>query len=78
MIPFVDFYCFFWFVSVIDQVINETVRLANIVPGIFRKVVKDVEIKGKFNILNMKFNIYLNCQFFFSLKSRAERVYLRS
>ncbi|XVF79983.1 hypothetical protein PTKIN_Ptkin15bG0034000 [Pterospermum kingtungense] len=28
------------------MVINETVRLANIVPGIFRKVVKDVEIKG--------------------------------
>ncbi|XVE73917.1 hypothetical protein DITRI_Ditri11bG0157200 [Diplodiscus trichospermus] len=28
------------------MVINETVRLANIVPGIFRKAVKDVEIKG--------------------------------
>ncbi|KAJ4727017.1 Cytochrome P450 [Melia azedarach] len=28
------------------MVINETVRLANIVPGIFRKVVKDVNIKG--------------------------------
>ncbi|KAF9678945.1 hypothetical protein SADUNF_Sadunf07G0089100 [Salix dunnii] len=28
------------------MVINETVRLANIVPGIFRKVLKDVEIKG--------------------------------
>nr|QNN89107.1 cytochrome P450 [Azadirachta indica] len=28
------------------MVINETVRLANIVPGIFRKVVKDVKIKG--------------------------------
>ncbi|KAF3441277.1 hypothetical protein FNV43_RR15190 [Rhamnella rubrinervis] len=28
------------------MVINETVRLANIVPGIFRKVVKDVEMKG--------------------------------
>ena len=30
------------------QVINETVRLANIVPGIFRKAVEDVEVKGKF------------------------------
>ncbi|KAM3698636.1 hypothetical protein ACJW31_06G202500 [Castanea mollissima] len=28
------------------QVINETVRLANIVPGIFRKSLKDVEVKG--------------------------------
>lgn len=28
------------------MVINETVRLANIVPGIFRKAVKDVEMKG--------------------------------
>ncbi|KAF5451524.1 hypothetical protein F2P56_026628 [Juglans regia] len=28
------------------MVINETVRLANIVPAIFRKVVKDVEVKG--------------------------------
>ncbi|XP_022769705.1 cytochrome P450 87A3-like [Durio zibethinus] len=28
------------------MVINETVRLANIVPGILRKVVKDVEMKG--------------------------------
>ncbi|GMY20612.1 cytochrome P450 87A3-like isoform X1 [Fagus crenata] len=30
------------------MVINETVRLANIVPGIFRKAVEDVEVKGKF------------------------------
>ncbi|OMO97920.1 Cytochrome P450 [Corchorus olitorius] len=29
------------------MVINETIRLGNIVPAIFRKVVKDVEIKGK-------------------------------
>ncbi|OMO78659.1 Cytochrome P450 [Corchorus capsularis] len=28
------------------MVINETVRLANIVPGIFRKALKDVEING--------------------------------
>ncbi|OVA14150.1 Cytochrome P450 [Macleaya cordata] len=28
------------------QVINETVRLANIVPGIFRKTLKDIQIKG--------------------------------
>ncbi|KAH1075471.1 hypothetical protein J1N35_027799 [Gossypium stocksii] len=27
-------------------VINETIRLGNIVPAIFRKVVKDIEIKG--------------------------------
>lgn len=29
------------------QIINETVRLANIAPWIFRKVIKDVEMKGK-------------------------------
>ncbi|PIA49579.1 hypothetical protein AQUCO_01300399v1 [Aquilegia coerulea] len=28
------------------QVINEVVRLANIVPGIFRKAMRDIEIKG--------------------------------
>ncbi|EXB52093.1 Cytochrome P450 87A3 [Morus notabilis] len=28
------------------MVINETIRLGNILPGIFRKVVKDVQIKG--------------------------------
>ncbi|CAN1751955.1 Cytochrome P450 87A3 [Linum perenne] len=28
------------------MVINETIRLTNVVPGIFRKVLKDVEIKG--------------------------------
>ncbi|KAG1354597.1 Cytochrome P450 87A3 [Cocos nucifera] len=28
------------------QVINETVRLANIVPGIFRKAMQDIKIKG--------------------------------
>ena len=36
------------------QVINETVRLANIVPGIFRKVLKDVEIKGMFLVPGTK------------------------
>ncbi|KAK6262277.1 hypothetical protein QUC31_008093 [Theobroma cacao] len=30
------------------MVINETIRLGNIVPAIFRKVVKDVEVKGTF------------------------------
>ncbi|MBA0863849.1 hypothetical protein Goshw_026674 [Gossypium schwendimanii] len=30
------------------MVINETIRLGNIVPTIFRKVVKDIEIKGRF------------------------------
>jgi hypothetical protein len=30
------------------QVINETVRLANIVPGIFRKALEDIQVKGKF------------------------------
>jgi hypothetical protein len=28
------------------QVINETIRLANIAPGIFRKAMKDVQFKG--------------------------------
>ena len=28
------------------QIINETVRLANIVPGIFRKALQDVNFKG--------------------------------
>ena len=35
---------------IIFQVINETLRLGNIVPGIFRGVTKDIEMKGKFNI----------------------------
>ena len=34
----------------IFQVINETLRLGNIVPGIFRGVTKDIEMKGKFKI----------------------------
>lgn len=29
------------------QFINETVRLANIVPGIFRKAVREINFKGK-------------------------------
>ncbi|KAJ6378029.1 hypothetical protein OIU78_028291 [Salix suchowensis] len=41
------------------MVINETVRLANIVPGIFRKVLKDVEIKGQFQELNSSFRFHL-------------------
>lgn len=40
-------YFYFYFLLVL-QVINETIRLANIVPGIFRRVTKDVHIKGKF------------------------------
>lgn len=28
------------------QFINETVRLANIVPGIFRKTLRDIQFKG--------------------------------
>lgn len=28
------------------QLINETVRLANIVPGVFRKALKDIKFKG--------------------------------
>jgi cytochrome P450 len=28
------------------QFINETVRLANIVPGIFRKALRDIQFKG--------------------------------
>lgn len=34
------------------QVINETVRLANIVPGIFRKALQDVQINGTFAFFN--------------------------
>lgn len=44
------------------QVINETIRLGNIVPAIFRKVVKDKEIKGRFksNKPNSSmFNVYM-------------------
>lgn len=51
------------------EVINETVRLANIVPGLFRKVSKDVQIKGEFNfnlslalvVCNKMFNIRNTC-----------------
>lgn len=39
------------------QVINETVRLANIAPGIFRKVMKEVEIKGI--IISFSFSLIL-------------------
>ncbi|MBA0863109.1 hypothetical protein Goshw_006267 [Gossypium schwendimanii] len=44
------------------MVINETIRLGNIVPTIFRKVVKDIEIKGRFksNKPNSSmFNVYM-------------------
>ncbi|KAL3834729.1 hypothetical protein ACJIZ3_009465 [Penstemon smallii] len=34
------------------KVINETVRLADIAPGMFRKVMQDVNIKGKFEIFS--------------------------
>ncbi|KAL3537909.1 hypothetical protein ACH5RR_001275 [Cinchona calisaya] len=34
-----------------NMVINETVRLANIVPGIFRKVMDDVQIKGNLYVI---------------------------
>nr|GMD30795.1 cytochrome P450 87A3-like [Ipomoea batatas] len=34
------------------MVINETVRLANIVPGIFRKVIEDFQIKGKWKVVD--------------------------
>ena len=40
------------------QVINETVRLANIVPGIFRKALKDVKVKGKFKFLMIKWMVF--------------------
>lgn len=29
------------------QLINETVRLANIVPGVFRKALKNIKFKGR-------------------------------
>ena len=44
------------------QFINETVRLANIVPGIFRKALRDVHFKG----MHRSSNFPLNPSFFFS------------
>lgn len=52
------------------QIINESVRLENIVPGVFSRVPKDVQIKGEFdfNILlvlvvyNKLFNIRNTCE----------------
>ncbi|MBA0621898.1 hypothetical protein Godav_022311 [Gossypium davidsonii] len=44
------------------HMVNETIRLGNIVPAIFRKVVKDIEIKGRFksNKPNSSmFNVYM-------------------
>jgi 3-epi-6-deoxocathasterone 23-monooxygenase len=38
--------------SFTQNVINETLRMANIINGVWRKALKDVEIKGKF--LNYK------------------------
>lgn len=37
------------------QVINETVRLANIVPGIFRKTMRETKFKG----MDLFFNFYI-------------------
>ncbi|KAJ6908256.1 cytochrome P450 87A3-like isoform X1 [Populus alba x Populus x berolinensis] len=50
-------------------VIHETVRLANIVPGIFRKVLKDVDIKGMFLVPRTKFPWTLTNNFSLSLYS---------
>ncbi|KAI3773860.1 hypothetical protein L1987_48399 [Smallanthus sonchifolius] len=41
------------------QLINETIRLANIVPGVFRKALKDIKFKGRHS--------YLCCIVFFLL-----------
>ncbi|MBA0773682.1 hypothetical protein Gotri_008939 [Gossypium trilobum] len=41
------------------MVINETIRLGNIVPTIFRKVVKDIEIKGRLD----HFGLYTSSSF---------------
>nr|GMD38965.1 cytochrome P450 87A3-like [Ipomoea batatas] len=43
------------------QVINETVRLANIAPGIFRKVVQDFQIKGKLRYTIPKGWMFMIC-----------------
>nr|GMD35747.1 cytochrome P450 87A3-like [Ipomoea batatas] len=43
------------------KVINETVRLANIAPGIFRKVVQDFQIKGKLRYTIPKGWMFMIC-----------------
>lgn len=40
----------FLFSCIVLQVINEIVRLANIIPVTFRKVLKDMELDGKLTI----------------------------
>ncbi|MBA0621897.1 hypothetical protein Godav_022311 [Gossypium davidsonii] len=41
------------------HMVNETIRLGNIVPAIFRKVVKDIEIKGRLD----HFGLYTSSSF---------------
>ncbi|PON46232.1 Cytochrome P [Trema orientale] len=39
-------------------VIHETVRLANIVPGIFRKSLRDIQFKGTYNLQRCKWRYF--------------------
>ena len=42
-VPNTKFVCFF----LSSQVVNETLRMANIISGIFRRVTTDINVKGK-------------------------------
>jgi cytochrome P450 len=37
-----------------SQVVNETLRISNIPPGLFRKALKDFQVKGTLPILDLK------------------------
>ena len=38
-----------------QMVVNETLRISNIPPGLFRKALKDFQVKGTLPDLNLKF-----------------------
>jgi hypothetical protein len=57
------------------KVILEIVRLANIVPGIFRKALQDIEFKGTYTYKdNKNYDIFLTENTFFSLAKLRKHI----
>jgi hypothetical protein len=57
------------------KVILEIVRLANIVPGIFRKALQDIEFKGTYTYKDNKtYDIFLTENTFFSLAKLRKHI----
>ncbi|KAK8267187.1 hypothetical protein V6Z12_D12G295800 [Gossypium hirsutum] len=53
----------------VTHMVNETIRLGNIVPAIFRKVVKDIEIKGSMKINKQGRELNAGSKFFMGFGS---------